>query len=98
LGVSGVLALVAVAAFVSMSRSAEAQPDSGLSAAPQIPARVWGAEELARLKWTYPDRHKDWTVEDGPMWRLDWGPELLAQLNEQHPGQYDRWKVEWGPK
>ncbi len=59
---------------------------------------MWGATELDRLKQTYPDRYKDWTVEDGPMWRLDWGPELLAQLKEQQPGKYDLWKVEWGPK
>jgi len=93
-----VITLVVAAAFVSVSQSAEAQRASSLPDAPQIPNRVWGIEELGRLKRTYPDRFKDWKVEDGPMWWLDWGPELLAQLKKQHPGQYDRWKVEWGPK
>jgi hypothetical protein len=96
-GILGVMVLVAAAAFLGVSRSAEAQP-APVVAAPEIPKRTWGPEELARLKRLYPDRYKDWRVEDGPMWRLDWGPELLARLDEQFPGKYTHWKVEWGPK
>lgn len=94
----GVIAVVIAAAFVSVSRSAEARPAPDAVAAPEIPKRAWGPEELARLKRLYPDRYKNWKVEDGPMWRLDWGPELLARLEAEHPGQYTHWKVEWGPK